>query len=215
MSKEIVIDPLGNEHEVVDFKDDYQGSKFGFWLFMFTELMMFGTLFLAFSIYFYRFSSDFVIESSKLSLTLGGTNTIILLLSAYTMGLTTLKMKKGDISGSVKMLLTTLLLSIIFLGIKAVEWSTEISHGIYPDSDILNAMKNGTIMFYGFYFVMTGLHGFHIIIGIFVMLWMLFMISSKDIRADHSIFMKNFTLYWDFVHLVWVFLFPLFYMIGA
>jgi cytochrome c oxidase subunit 3 len=89
----------------------------------------------------------------------------------------------------------------------------EISHGSYPNSEILNSMQNGKILFFGLYFTMTGFHGLHIVVGIFVMLWVLHLISIKKITHENRIFLENTTLYWDMVHLVWVFLFPLFYMI--
>ena len=214
-TNEIVIDPAGNEHEVVDYRDDYIGSKFGFWLFLFTELMMFGTMFLVFAIYFYQYSEEFVHHSGSLNLYLGGTNTIILLLSTYTMGLATLKLKKGRIKGARVMTYITLLFAVVFLVIKGFEWSAEFSHDIFPDSETLVAMSDGSNIFFGLYFTMTGLHGFHIILGILLMLTVLYKIKKGTLHPEHYIFMKNTTLYWDFVHLIWVFVFPIFYMIGA
>ena len=213
--KEIVIDPYGNEHEVLDYTDDYVGSKFGFWLSLFTELMMFGTMFLVFSIYFYQFSDDFLHHSKSLNIFLGGTNTVILLISTYTMGLATLNLKKGELKKASFMTYITIILAIAFLIIKAFEWGAEFSHDIFPDSQTLVSMNDGSNIFFGLYFTMTGLHGFHIILGIILMLSVLYKIKSGSLHPKHYIFMKNTTLYWDFVHLIWVFVFPIFYMIGA
>lgn len=213
--QEMAYDTRGNPHPVRDVKDDYGGAKFGFWIFLLTEAMMFGTLFLLFGIYFYRHTDAFAASSGDLNVWLGGTNTVILLVSTYTMGLGTLMMRKGKVRVSARLVGVTALMAALFLGIKAMEWSAEIGHGLYPGSGTLNAMDKGEILFFGLYFVMTGLHGLHIIAGIALMVWTLLLIRSGGIRPDHTVVIKNVTLYWDFVHLVWIVLFPLFYMIGA
>ena len=213
--KEIVIGPDGTKHEVVDFNDDYEGAKLGFWILLFTELMLFGALFLIFSFYFFRFTEDYVTASGTLDLTLGTINTIILLVSTYTMGMSFMSLKQNNIKKSKLMLWVTVLLSIAFLTIKYFEWMHEIHIGIYPDSEILNAKPHGITLFFGLYFTMTGLHGIHIIIGIVAMLVVLKKVKNGSINPKNYIVLENTALYWDLVHLVWVFLFPLFYMIGA
>ncbi|MDD2358000.1 MAG: cytochrome c oxidase subunit 3 [Thiovulaceae bacterium] len=215
MEQEMAYDALGNSHPITDYKDDYDGEKFGFWVFLLTEMMMFGVLFLLFAINFYRHSEIFALSSGSLNVWLGGTNTVILLLSTYTMGLASLKMRQGKVRVSAYFVGVTLLMAIIFLGIKALEWSVDIGHGIYPSSKILDAKDHGEILFFGLYFVMTGLHGLHVIFGIALMTWVLLLIRSGGIRPEHNIALKNVTLYWDFVHLIWIILFPLFYMIGV
>ena len=211
---EIVYDKQGNAHEVVDFNNDYIGAKLGFWLFLFTELMLFGAMFLVFCFFFYRHSGNFVIASGNLNLILGGINTIVLLISTYFMGMSLLNIKQNNIEKSKKMIYITIVLSIIFLTIKYFEWMAEIHHGIYPDSQALNALSQGEILFFGLYFTMTGFHGIHIIVGIGVMLWAIKLINSKKITNEKYVVLENIALYWDIVHLVWVFLFPLFYMIS-
>lgn len=213
-SPEFVYDKQGNPHEVVDFNNDDIGSKLGFWLFLFTELMLFGSMFLVFSFFFYRFGHDFVIASSHLHLTLGAVNTVVLLISTYFMGMASLNMKLNNIEKSKKMIYITIILSLIFLVIKYFEWMAEIHHGIYPDSEALNKLAKGEILFFGLYFTMTGFHGLHIIVGIGVMLWAIKLINNKKINTNKSVVLENIALYWDLVHLVWVFLFPLFYMIS-
>jgi len=215
MEQETVYDARGLPHPVIDFHDDYSGAKLGFWVFLLTEAMMFGTLFLLFAIYFYRHTEQFVVSSGHLDVWLGGTNTVILLVSTYTMGLATLMMRRGRVRAAALLVGSTALMALIFLGIKAVEWHMEISRGIYPGSGVLDALDRGEILFFGLYFVMTGLHGLHVIAGVGLMSWVLLLIRTGGIRPEHTIVMKNVTLYWDFVHLVWIVLFPLFYMIGV
>lgn len=215
MEQEMAYDRQGKSYPVADFKDDYTGDKLGFWVFLLTEGMMFGVLFLLYGIYFYRHTDMFASSSADLNLWLGGTNTILLLLSTYTMGVATLNMRQGNVKRSATLVGLTMLIAIVFLGIKASEWGVDIRHGIYPGSAVLDAKDQGEILFFGLYFVMTGLHGLHVIIGIALMSWVLLLIRAGNIQPEHTIVMKNVTLYWDFVHLVWIVLFPLLYMIGV
>lgn len=213
-SPEIIYDKDGNPHEIIDFNDDYTASKLGFWLFLFTELMLFGAMFLVFAFFFYRMPDEFVQSSQNLNIFLGGLNTFVLLASTYYMGIAFVYLKENEIDKCKKNIYITIVLAFVFLLIKYIEWSIEIHHGIYPSSDILNAKENGEILFFGLYFTMTGFHGLHIIIGIALMVWALLLIRSKKISSTNFVILENISLYWDLVHLVWVFLFPLFYIIG-
>jgi len=215
MEQEMAYDAQGNSHPVVDYRDDYGGGKFGFWVFLLTEAMMFGVLFLLFAIFFYRYTGSFGASSGSLNVWLGGTNTVVLLMSTYTIGLSTLMMRRGKVGASLRLLGLTAAMAALFLAIKATEWSVDIGHGLYPGSGVLDALDKGEILFFGLYFVMTGLHGLHVIVGIALMSWLMLMIRSGGVRPERIIVMKNITLYWDFVHLVWIVLFPLFYMIGV
>ena len=215
---EIAVDREGNQHEVQGWQDDFYGSKLGFWLFMFTEVMMFGALFLVLTYYNTLHHEDFVLASSHLNRFLGGTNTVILLVSALTMGLGLLKMRAGDIKGAKLMIWATILLAFVFLAIKGVEWTEEYNRGVFlMHGELLasSSMPFGEKLFYGMYFSMTGLHGVHIIIGIGLMLWLLKRINAGKVSPEHHILHWNIALYWDIVHLIWVFVFPYFYMIGA
>jgi len=210
---EVAYDKEGNAHEIVDFNDDYIGAKIGFWLFLFTEVMIFGSMFLIYAFYLFQFDEAFVASSGGLNLFLGGTNTVILLISALCMGLSLVKLRNGDVLTCKRYIWLTIVLAVLFLGIKYVEWSTEISHGIYPGSAHLASMGDGAVMFFGLYFSITGLHGLHIILGIGTMLWVLGLIRSQKITQKNFVILENTALYWDLVHLVWVFVFPLFYLI--
>jgi cytochrome c oxidase subunit 3 len=210
---EIVYDKQGNPHEVVDFNNDYEGAKLGFWLFLFTEIMIFGAMFLVYGFYLFQFSADFISASASLDRVLGGTNTFILLLSALCMGLSLVKLRNNEPEKSKKFIWATIILASLFLVIKYMEWSHEIHLGIYPGSPTLDGMENGTKLFFGLYFTMTGLHGLHIIIGIAIMFWVLTLIRNNKVNSTHFVILENTALYWDLVHLVWVFVFPLFYLI--
>ena len=217
---EIATDRNGTEYKVQGWQDDFYGGKLGFWMFMLTEVMMFGAMFLALTYYKTLHPQDFLDASASLNRTLGGFNTVVLLVSALTMGLGLLKMRAGDVKGSKLMIWATILLALVFLGVKAVEWTAEYNHGIFLGLDALqpgnaDSKPLGVILFFGLYFSMTGLHGFHIIIGIGIMLWLLKRINDGKVTPEHHILHWNIALYWDIVHLIWVFVFPYFYMIGA
>ena len=215
---EIATDREGNEHEVQGWQGDFYGGKLGFWLFMLTEVMMFGAMFLALAYYNALHPQDFLDASASLNRVLGGTNTVILLVSALTMGLGLLKMRAGDLKGAKLMIWATIILALAFLVIKGFEWRAEYNHGIFLMHDQLlpeSSLPFGQKLFFGLYFSMTGLHGLHIIIGIGLMFWLIQRINAGLVRQDHYIFHWNIALYWDIVHLIWVFVFPYYYMIGA
>lgn len=217
---EIAVDRDGKEYVVQGWQNDFFGGKLGFWLFMLTEVMMFGSMFMVLSYYFALHHQDFLNASASLNRLLGGINTVILLVSALTMGLGLLKMRSGDVKGAKIFIWLTILLALAFLGVKAVEWTAEYHHGVFLGLDALqpgneHSKSMGEILFFGMYFTMTGIHGFHIIIGIGLMLWLLKRINSGKVSPHHHILHFNIALYWDLVHLLWVFVFPYFYMIGA
>ena len=210
---EYVIDKQGNKHEVVDFNNDYTASKLGFWLFLSTELIIFGTLFMIYAFYFFLNPVEFVSASTKITITLGAVNTFILLISALTMGLSVLKLRQGDKKCSMTYIWITLALSVIFLIIKYFEWSGKIAHGLFPNMQEMLALPRGEQIFFGLYYSITGLHGIHIIFGIGAMLWVIYLICKDTVNKENFVVLENVALYWDFVHLAWVFVFPLFYII--
>jgi len=211
---EIVYDKNNNAHEVVDFNDDIEGARQGMWLFLFTELMLFGGIFITYAVYFFDYTNEFVEASKNMNLWLGGLNTVILLISAGCLAMSVVFMKANKILESIRFLIATITLAIAFIVVKYFEWSAEFHHGIWPDSPTLRGMSDGANMYFGLYFTLTGLHGLHIILGIVAMFWVLGKINNGKITAKKFIILENFALYWDYVHLVWVFVVPLFYMIG-
>ena len=214
---EIAVDREGNEHLVQGWQDDYFGGKMGFWLFMFTEVMMFGAMFLTLTYYYSLHPEDFTEASAHLNRYLGGFNTVILLISAWTMGLSLLKMRSGDTKGAKRFLYITMFIAALFLVVKGIEWREEYEHGIFLQHGHLidPAYPLGKKLFYGMYFTMTGLHGFHVLIGIGLMIWLIKRINAGKVTPEHHILHFNIALYWDLVHLIWVFVFPYYYMIGA
>ncbi|MFH0734430.1 MAG: cytochrome c oxidase subunit 3 [bacterium] len=192
---------------------DNVSSKMGMWLFLFTELLLFGGLFLVYAVYRFQYQMQFKLAAMELNTTIGTLNTIILLTSSLTVALSITALKKRNKFLSLIFLGITIFFAFSFMVNKFFEWSAKISHGIYPKSEIMLNKTSGEILFFGLYYVMTGLHGLHIIIGIIILVFMFVFILRDKITADDSIKLENSGLYWHLVDLIWIFLFPLFYLL--
>jgi cytochrome c oxidase subunit 3 len=192
---------------------DYTGAKLGMWLFLFTEILLFGGMFLLYSVYREVNTKDFHEAGLEMSVTIGAVNTIILLTSSLTMVLAISAIKNGAKTRSILFQASTIILGIAFLVNKYVEWSDHIRHGYYPDSPELLAMSHGKILFFGLYYVMTGIHGLHVLIGISVIGFMLALTLRGAVSSMDYVKLENAGLFWHLVDVIWIYLFPLFYLI--
>lgn len=203
-----------NEFEVTSEKHhDYTGSKLGMWLFLFTEILLFGGLFLIYAVYRSLYAQEFHAAAQGLSTTLGAINTIILLTSSLTMALSIVALRQGKKNSSVVLQALTILFGLAFLVNKYFEWSGHIHEGIYPNSPELLSRSHGEILFYGLYYVMTGLHGIHVIIGMIAIAAMLWLTVRNSVSGENFNKLENAGLYWHLVDIIWIYLFPLFYLI--
>jgi cytochrome c oxidase subunit 3 len=191
---------------------DYEGSKLGMWLFLFTEILLFGGLFILYSAYRARYPLEFHAGGQSLNAVIGVANTIILLTSSLTMALSISALRKGDRRFSMICISTTIVLGVVFLVNKYIEWSTEIHHGLYPNSPVLLERPNGEQIFYGLYYSMTGLHGIHVLAGIILLSIMLLFIMRRKISGADYNKLENSGLYWHLVDVIWIFLLPMFYL---
>ena len=195
-----------------EHRDD-TGSKIGMWLFLFTEILLFGGMFLLYSVYRSKNPLDFHQAAFELSTVAGTINTLILITSSLTMALSISAIQKGDKKLSKAFLIMTIIFGLLFLVIKYFEWGAKFQHGIYPNSPELLDREQGEILFFSLYFIMTGLHGLHVLIGIFLLSFMLFFMVRETIGQNDFIKLENSGLYWHLVDIVWIFLFPLFYLV--
>ena len=200
-------------NKTAETHSDYTGAKIGMWLFLYTELLLFGGMFILYAVYRYNHPVEFHEAAKQLDTTIGAVNTLVLLTSSLTMALSIAALQKGKKSLSLFFQTLTILLGAAFLANKYVEWGAKIHHGLYPNSEYLLTQNKGTILFYGLYYVMTGLHGLHVLIGIGVFLFMFYFTMSGTVASDNSVKLENAGLYWHLVDIIWVFLFPLFYLI--
>ncbi len=192
---------------------DYIGAKLGMWLFLVSEVLLFGGLFLLYCAYRYRFPSDFHQASRQMDLVLGTVNTFLLQTSALVVSSSIWAVRRGNRRLSGYLLVGTMALGFLFLGIKGVEWWTHVERGFYPKSPALLVRPEGEILFFGLYYVMTGLHGLHVLVGLCVLAVMWLLLSHGKIHAYRFVPLENAGLYWHLVDIIWMFLYPLFYLI--
>jgi cytochrome c oxidase subunit 3 len=192
---------------------DYLGAKLGMWLFLFTEILLFGGMFLLFGVYLQRYPAEFQSAGSELNVLFGGGNTLVLLTSSLTVAMSITALQRGKVSQSIWLVGATVAMAFWFLVNKYFEWSIKFHHGIYPSSDHLKELPGGEQVFFNLYFLMTGLHGIHVLIGAAVMIWVLLLIRKGKVNQEDYVTLENAGLYWHLVDLIWIFLFPLFYLI--
>ena len=193
-------------------RDDI-GSRMGMWLFLFTELILFGGMFLLYSVYRFTNQEAFHIAAKELNTLVGTFNTAILLTSSLTIVLSIVAIQKNNRKLSIYFQLITVALALGFLVNKFFEWSAKFHHGIYPGGEELLAKSKGEILFFGLYYVMTGLHGLHVIIGMVLISWMTVYTAKGIVNKDNYVKLETAGLYWHLVDIIWIFLFPLFYLI--
>lgn len=209
-SIDITVEETKNSNHV--HRDDV-ASKMGMWLFLFTELLLFGGMFLLYAAYRFQYPDDFRAAAAEMNTFIGAINTIILLTSSLTIALSIAALQRQQKKLAVLLLLFTLFCGFAFLLNKYFEWGHEIANGIYPRGPALDNMTGGQAMYFGLYYTMTGLHGLHVIVGmIFITIVLGFVVKDK-ISFNNYAQLENAGLYWHLVDIIWIFLFPLFYLI--
>ena len=196
----------------IEHRDD-TGARFGMWLFLYTEVILFSGLFILYAISLSKFPGQFGEASHKLNIYFGTINTLVLLTSSLSMALAVSAIQMGRKKQCVILCWTTIVLAIVFLINKFFEWSAEISHGIYPGSEQLAEMGPGITSFFNLYYFTAGLHGLHVVIGATLIGVVAVLTSKGKITSERYTLLENSALYWHLVDLVWIFVFPLYYLI--
>ena len=179
-------------------------ARLGIWAFLATELLLFGGLFTAYTVFRLSYPDLFHQQHLKLNRALGALNTVLLLTSSLSMAVGIAAIRQGKERILKIALLVTLALAAGFLCVKYFEWNEDFSRGLYPDSNLFFVLN----------FMMTGLHGLHVFLGMMVMAWLLLRAQKGEFSSDYSSPVEITGLYWHFVDLVWIYLFPLLYLIG-
>jgi cytochrome c oxidase subunit III len=203
-------------HHFVTLDQQRESSTLGMWLFLLTEIMFFGGLFTGYGIYRFMYPEAWKEASHHLDVTLGAINTAVLIFSSLTMALAVHAAQLGKKNLLILFLIATLVLGLVFLGIKTKEYADKFEHHLVPGTDFHfeGSWARQAMLYYCFYFAMTGMHAVHMIIGM-VGLLMLIRMAAKDVfSAQYHTHIELFGLYWHFVDIVWIFLFPLLYLIG-
>lgn len=192
---------------------DAHASKFGMWLFLLTEFLLFGGLFIVYSTYRYLYPDAFHLAARELDVTIGTINSIILLTSSTTASIAISYLQQGKHKISANLILVTIFLGLIFLVNKYFEWGTKIEHGLYPGSKVLAGFGFGDTLFFGLYFAMTGLHALHMLVGLVIWAVTYAFIKNGRTSMHRPALIVNSGLYWHLIDVVWIFLFVLFYLI--
>lgn len=194
-------------------KIDESGKKMGMWLFLYTEIILFGGLFVLYAVYFARYTQDFIQGGKELSRMFGLVNTVILLISSFAVAASITAIQKQQKKIALGAIWAALACGLIFLINKYFEWGHKIEHGIYPNSEKLLDGPAGQNMFFGLYYVITGLHGLHIVIGMTLLAVSLVFVQKGRVTKERYALLENAGLYWHLVDLIWIFIFPLFYLV--
>lgn len=192
---------------------DRTGSRIGMWLFLYTEIILFGGLFVLYAAYFHEYPRAFAEYGKELNRGIGALNTVVLLVSSFTVAasLTALRRRaRGLCQG---LLIASLGCGFLFLVNKYLEWHHKFAVGLYPNSPELAAAPPGKNIFFGLYYVITGLHALHVVIGMTLLTISLVLALRNRITADRFAILEYSGLYWHLVDLIWIFVFPLFYLI--
>jgi cytochrome c oxidase subunit 3 len=207
----------GLDHQF-DSQDQQRESSFlGMWLFLVTEIMFFGGLFTAYILYRGQNTEGFVAGSHELDITLGAFNTAVLIGSSLTMALAVWAAQTNRRKATVWFILATILLGGVFLGVKYVEYGAKFEHHLFPGPEFHwpgPEKAESVEMYFNLYFLMTGLHALHMIIGIGILAVLAWLAWRGVFSASNHNLVEGVGLYWHFVDIVWIFLFPLLYLLG-
>jgi cytochrome c oxidase subunit III len=192
---------------------DHEAGKLGMWIFLFTELFLFGGLFLVYAVFRTKYPSDFHAGAIELNAFIGTLNTVFLLVSSMTVAMSITAVQKNQKRLAVFLIIATLILASLFMVNKYIEWSHKFEFRLYPGSAVLKNFHHGELLFFGLYFMMTGLHALHVLVGMVLLSVNLFKIAAGRVNRNNYLLLENSGLYWHLVDLIWIFIFPLLYLV--
>ncbi|MFB6098403.1 MAG: cytochrome c oxidase subunit 3 family protein [Salinibacter sp.] len=209
------------EHHFVSSEQQFDSAKLGMWVFLITEVLLFSGMFVAYAVYRQWHPETFAAASHTLNQMWGTINTLVLLTSSLTVALAIHYVKQDKVKQCVYYLLGTLGLAGVFMVIKYVEYSTKFAHGVFPGAAFDPhgehyahlAGMDAAPQFFSLYFVMTGIHGLHVVIGMLVIGTIAFMAWRGSFSSEWYTPVELTGLYWHLVDIVWIFLYPLLYLI--
>lgn len=207
-------------HHFFEMEQQHESAKLGMWLFLLTEILFFGGLFCFYGVYRALHPEMFIGASKMLDWRLGGLNTVVLLISSFTVAMSIRAIQQNKVKACAFHLTVTIVCAFVFLVVKYFEYTAKIEHGLLPGSAFSDThflaqhpeVKNPHI-FFGIYFCMTGLHGFHVVCGIAYMAWLLYLTLKGRFDSQYYAPIEMGGLYWHLVDLIWIYLFPLLYLI--
>lgn len=214
-------------HHFESYAQQREAAELGVWVFLVTEIMFFGGLFTAYTIYRWAYPAAFAEGSRHLDVELGAMNTAVLLSSSLSMALAVRAAQTGKRTLTAALLVATIALGSVFLAVKGYEYHHKYVEGLIPGAnfrypaspgapahDLSTSPANGLQLFFILYFSMTGLHAIHMIIGIGILAWLIIPVLRGRFSPRNYNWVEGTGLYWHFVDVVWIFLFPLLYLLG-
>lgn len=192
---------------------DNEAGKLGMWIFLFTELFLFGGLFLVYAVFRAKYSAEFHTGAAELNAFIGTLNTVFLLVSSMTIAMSLTAIQKNKLNLALLLISVTILLAALFMMNKYFEWSHKFHYKLYPGSEVMRNLPHGEILFFGLYYMMTGLHAVHVLVGMILLSVNLFKIKSGKVSSTNFLLLENSALYWHLVDIIWIFIFPLLYLI--
>ena len=204
------------QHHFADLSAQKEASQLGMWAFLVTEVLFFGGLFTAYVVYRALYTAAFVGASNLLDIRLGGFNTAVRILSSLTMAMAVWAASQGRRNLIILFLVLTIALGSVFLGVKVVEYKQKFEHHEVPGRHYVvpEGLPRQSEMFFSLYFCMTGLHALHMVIGVGLLAWLILRARRGDFTVAYNTPVEIVGLYWHFVDIVWIFLFPLLYLLG-
>lgn len=207
--------PAHLQHHFVDADQQFDTAKLGMWIFLVTEILFFGGLFAAYIIYRAWYPELFTLASEELDTLLGGINTLVLIGSSLTVAMAIRSAQLNQNKKIIINLAITCALAFVFMVIKYFEYTHKFELGIFPGryyeyGGIDHPQAN---IFFSLYYMMTGLHGIHVVVGIGLMIWLILRARKRHFHSEYYTPVEITGLYWHLVDIIWIFLFPLFYLI--
>lgn len=206
---------LDHAHHFDSVEHEFEAGKLGMWLFLVTEVMLFGVLFVGYGLFNYLYPAMFREAHHHLDKVMGAVNTVVLLASSLTMALAIAYIQRDERGKSKLMLAITFAFACVFLVIKYFEYNHKIQLGILPGAFFAaeGFEASNAALFFSFYFVMTGLHGIHVLIGMGAIAWVFWRMQRGEFNSRKFAPVEFVGLYWHIVDLIWIFLFPLLYLV--
>jgi cytochrome c oxidase subunit III len=205
-------------HHAHHFKSnvhEYESSKQGIWLFLCTEILMFGGMFVGYAVFKIVYPEVFQAGSALLNWKMGAANTVVLIFSSLTMALGIHYIQKNERNKAVAAMAITIVCGAVFMVIKYFEYSHKIHAGMLPSRfyEFESGVQNLSLYF-GFYFSMTGMHGLHVLVGMGLIFWVMIRTIRGDFEPQYYTAVEGVGLFWHLVDLIWIYLFPLYYLVG-
>jgi cytochrome c oxidase subunit III len=205
------------QHHFQDLGQQHEASTLGMWMFLTTEILFFGGVLCAYWVYRVMYPEAWALGAHQQNTLFGGINTLVLIVSSLTMALAVRNAQQGRRTGTVLMLVLTLIFGGVFLGIKSFEYYQHYHEGLFPGTHFTwngsPALAPQVQLFMTFYWTMTGLHALHMVIGAGLLLWMIWRAWKSHFGPEYYAPVEVMGLYWHFVDIVWIFLFPFLYLI--